>query len=414
VIVLIAFLVSALPIVSEKKDAEETRETSPGNSEEISKSLSSMKGWFTGDKWPFTSTREISVNTRGARGDFFFDDMESGVNNWTTDNIPEGWGLGMPTGGPGDAYSGDNCWATSLQGNYPDLSNASISLERSVDLKGPQEPVLSFYHWLEIEGFDRDIACVEARSEHQSSWTTLWWNPDPDQPDEPFRTNGWENELLSLDEFAGNVTFIRFRLMTDDQTNFTGWYLDDVSITYSSLRDKDAAILSIDTPAEEMIISQGSSLSIQATVENSGILEMVIPVNCTVEGIGENQESYDLGIMNTSTLDPGDQEQVSFQWEVPDEPGQYMIKMSTELEDDDFPGNDEMERSIWIDGDYDLSIVSLKTNFIVQGVGMSRRLTAKVENAGEADLADNVKITFNAYFVYPNSGDEYQTDEQTA
>ncbi|MCK4613164.1 MAG: hypothetical protein KAU14_00035, partial [Thermoplasmata archaeon] len=190
---------------------------------------------------------------------FFSDDMEHGnppprpeggyYNAWETSGAANGWELGKPSKGP-SAHSGDKCWATNLDGNYPDLMDDSIWLQQKVDLKTASDPVLTFWHWLEVEAHDYDTAYIEARTTEQDKWTVLWHNPTPERMGIPYRTNAWNNLTLSLEDFAYHEVYIRFRVQTDGDTNYLGWYIDDVGVGGTVPPAHDARIVSIDYPAE--------------------------------------------------------------------------------------------------------------------------------------------------------------------
>ena len=43
-------------------------------------------------------------------------------------------------------------------------------------------------------------------------------------------SSGWLSDSLSLDAYAGQEILLRFELVTDDSTNFSGFVLDDVQL----------------------------------------------------------------------------------------------------------------------------------------------------------------------------------------
>ncbi|MDI6803004.1 MAG: hypothetical protein QME58_04045, partial [Bacteroidota bacterium] len=81
-----------------------------------------------------------------------FDDLDTlaWTNRW---NVSAGtWEVGIPTSGPGSAYSPQRCAATILAGNYP--SNANTRLERIQSFTVPpasQNPRLRFWHWFNTD-----------------------------------------------------------------------------------------------------------------------------------------------------------------------------------------------------------------------------------------------------------------------
>ncbi|NIP93773.1 MAG: hypothetical protein GWO24_10050, partial [Akkermansiaceae bacterium] len=85
------------------------------------------------------------------------DDFESGQGGWTVGSDGDGgtvWEIGAPTSGPGSANSGDNCFATNLDGDY--ALNADVWLRSpAIDLTGAGGATLSYFEFKDIEeGFD--------------------------------------------------------------------------------------------------------------------------------------------------------------------------------------------------------------------------------------------------------------------
>jgi len=72
-------------------------------------------------------------------------------NGWVSDNGV--WDIGTPTSGPDECYSGNNCAATILDGNYPAgtssrLVSPTIQLPEIV---GNNEIHLQFRHWFSYD-----------------------------------------------------------------------------------------------------------------------------------------------------------------------------------------------------------------------------------------------------------------------
>ncbi len=339
--------------------------------------------------------------------DFFSDDMESGENNWITAGNGDGWELGTPTKGP-EPHSGSNTWATNLDGNYPDLNDNSITLDHYVDLRTASDPVVSFWHWLEVEAHDYDSAFVEVRTSEQSKYTTLWTNPTPGRQGVPFETEEWQVVTLELDEFAYREIYIRFRLQTDGDTNYLGWYVDDVAVGGTTPPQYDARIVSVDYPAADEYIPPSETIEIITTVMNVGLNQDVIPVTCKAIRQGSSPITYDLGEQSTNVLDPGDKEQVRFSWQLPTGTYQYKLEIQTNLDGDGNSENDMLTQYIWAKEIYDISILSLYADPMVQDVARARQVTAEVQNVGNIMLENNVELTFKAMYE-GDEIDQYQT-----
>ena len=330
---------------------------------------------------------------------FFSDDMESGAGQWAISTDDDGWELGTPEGMTAPTpHSGDNCWATNLDGNYPDLSDGSTTLDHYVDLRTAMDPTLSFWHWLEVEAHDYDTAYVEARTAQQSKYTVLWENPTPERAGVPYRTNGWKVVTLSLEDFAYNEVYIRFRLQTDGDVNYLGWYIDDVGVGGTTPPQYDARVVSIDYPAEDENIPPSETIEIVATVMNVGLNQDVIPVTAQAIRQGATPITYDLGKQNTKVLDPGHKDQVRFTWQLPIGTYRYQIKIKAELNGDGNAENDELTRFIWAKEVYDISVLSLYADPMVQDVARTRQVIAEVQNIGNTELINNVEVTFEAMF----------------
>ena len=340
--------------------------------------------------------------------DFFTDDMEGGINEWKTTGHEDGWELGTPSKGPA-AHSGSNCWGTNLDGNYPDLNDNSISLDHYVDLRTASDPVLSFWHWLEIEAHNYDTAYVEVRTSEQSKFTTLWESPSPTRQGIPYETEEWKVVTLELDDFAYHEIFIRFRLESDGDTNYLGWYVDDVAVGGTTPPDYDARLVSIDYPAPDEFIPPSETIEILATVMNVGLNQDIIPVTCKAIRQGSTPITYDLGEQSTSVLDPGDREQVAFTWQLPTGTYRYLLEIETNLNGDGNPENDDLSEYIWAKKIFDVSILSIYADPMVQDVARARQITTEIKNVGNTMLENNVEVSFTANF----NGDEVDSYKTT-
>ena len=339
--------------------------------------------------------------------DFFSDDMEHGGNEWVTDDHPDGWELGTPIFGP-VPHSGESCWGTTLDGNYPDLVGGSITLEHQVDLKRSSDPILRFWHWLEVESNSYDSVFVEARIIDESEYTILWTNPDPEAGMISYHTNGWEIVTLDLEDFAHHEIVIRFRLESDGDTSFSGWYIDDLMISGSPPPSYDAMVVSIDYPTNGEYISPSDVIEIHATIMNVGLNPDVIPVTCQTTRQGSSPVTYDLGDKSTTVLQPGEKAHIVFIWQLPIGTYQYRIQMRTELKDDGNSRNDELDVYIWAKERFDIAILNVAEYSLYQEVGRTREVSTEVQNVGNTELMNNVEITFEAIFE-GKTVDEYST-----
>ena len=140
------------------------------------------------------------------------------TNYWTLQGT---WGLSTET-----AHGGTNCLTDSPQGNYGPSTDSSAIL--GVDLRRATRPFLSFWQSYALEP-NRDYALVELSTDQGANWTracafTGWGG-----------TN-WYPVRLDLANYAGAQVQIRFRLRTDGQYQYDGWYLDDVQVKDNDVR----------------------------------------------------------------------------------------------------------------------------------------------------------------------------------
>jgi subtilisin family serine protease len=152
-----------------------------------------------------------------------YDDMELGMRRWTHSGLHDCWEFGTPSYGPPSAYSGLNCWGTSLGGNYLPVMNAWLESE---PIAVGDLPRLSFMHWYAIDTRG-DYGLVEVNNGHG------WIIVSPVGSDSIlFRgsSGGWKKEEFDLSEFGNSVLRVRFRLMTTVSREAAGWYIDDFKV----------------------------------------------------------------------------------------------------------------------------------------------------------------------------------------
>ncbi|MEW5759792.1 MAG: choice-of-anchor J domain-containing protein, partial [Candidatus Thermoplasmatota archaeon] len=155
----------------------------------------------------------------------FTDNTEGGGNNWSHGGAEDEWELGKPTSGPGYSHSGSYCWGTDLDDNYNDDANAWLS-SYDINLKNNfTSCALIFWHWYNIYKFvTEDHGYVEITKDNGKTWEKLAsYTGDAASED-------WHEIKLNISSYIGNIIKIRFRLVSDDAFNATGWYIDDISV----------------------------------------------------------------------------------------------------------------------------------------------------------------------------------------
>ncbi len=193
----------------------------------------------------------------------FIDDMESGINGWTTELL-EGTTDDLWHQTETNANTPTHSWWCALEtpGDYDTgsrISNALIS--PSIGLSGAQIPIaLEFFENYNTEpGFDRCM--VEVTIDGGATWIPL---RDPPSGD----SGGWIKTSLDLSEFVGEQIQIRFLFDTGDGdfNSFPGWFVDDVIVHAGSA---DVPWLSAVPDAGS--VSSSGSLPVAVTVNTDGL-----------------------------------------------------------------------------------------------------------------------------------------------
>jgi uncharacterized repeat protein (TIGR02543 family) len=141
----------------------------------------------------------------------FFDDFESGIGQWTADPP---WGLTTSS-----FHSGSNSATDSPIGNY--ANSVAVSLTMTVTITGLAE--LSFWHKYSTAAL-LDQARVDISTDGGTTWPILHSSYSGQSPD-------WTPVSIDLSSYIDQPVLIRFILITDESSNYDGWYIDDVAIT---------------------------------------------------------------------------------------------------------------------------------------------------------------------------------------
>ncbi len=151
----------------------------------------------------------------------FWDDMESGDDNW----LPGGtWTISGEY-----TRSGGGAWNDSPGGYYVDWTNAILQLNGVVDLTVPESvtPEIVFYHSWELGTNDKIY--LEASTDGQN-WISLTESRPFEALHSETRNDVFVREAISLAAWDDKVFFLRFRLVADNDTERDGWYIDDITI----------------------------------------------------------------------------------------------------------------------------------------------------------------------------------------
>jgi hypothetical protein len=136
---------------------------------------------------------------------------------------------GVPTTGPGAAHSGVNVWATNLNGNYNNSESGYLT-SPVIDLSAGagNSIVLDWWQYLRSES-NYDYASVEVSNDSGTNWTRVYGEVSGSID------LAWAKKTVTLASTYAVSTFrLRFRFRSDSSVTYLGWYIDDVSLSYST------------------------------------------------------------------------------------------------------------------------------------------------------------------------------------
>lgn len=153
-------------------------------------------------------------------------DLDADDGGLTVDEILPQWQWGVPTTGPGAAYTGSRVWATGLDGSYINNNEASLILP-GFDLSLAERPVLSLWHWHRLR--KGDIARIEIRT------GDAWMPVDPvygyrdAEGTYAGQSQGWVEAWVDLSGLT-DASQVRLTLVSDSTGVTDGWYVDDLCV----------------------------------------------------------------------------------------------------------------------------------------------------------------------------------------
>ncbi len=192
------------------------------------------------------------------------DDMESGVNGWTTDGF---WHQVQDGVSPyPESHSPTHSWwyGQDATGDYDNgaansgsLTSPAINIPASASVAG-----LSFWSWYETEtdGTSWDQRWVQISTDGGATFQDL-----VQLSGDPMQT--WLKHTLDLSPYIGSQVHLRFYFDTldDIMNDYRGWYIDDVAIIADDVPPSPA--LRVEPPEQE-VTSTGGTFQVEVTVEN--------------------------------------------------------------------------------------------------------------------------------------------------
>ncbi len=158
-----------------------------------------------------------------ASGDTFYDNMESGSGNWTSQSP---WAI---TTEQNHTSGGSNAWSDSPYGNYADYLNISIT-SNAININGVAGD-LRLGFWvrgsLEDPYYPYDYLFVEVSGDNGSTWRPIGFLTGD------MLSSAWQLKSYYIPLAYRTTTFkFRFRLKTDysNPIPYDGVYIDDVGI----------------------------------------------------------------------------------------------------------------------------------------------------------------------------------------
>jgi hypothetical protein len=143
--------------------------------------------------------------------------FEGSGQGWT--GTGQGWVWCSPDAGPGGAYDGTGCWATSNSGNYAINWDTSLT---SPEIYVPNASTsVSFRLWHDI-GYVTDSLTFDVLLDGEAHTHGTWLEG---------RSNGWAPVTISLSQYSGHLVRFRFHFVSDDRLDYRdGAFVDDVEV----------------------------------------------------------------------------------------------------------------------------------------------------------------------------------------
>ncbi len=220
----------------------------------------------------FRFLQEVNADRRGKIAAVIFsDDMEGGVNGWTT-TVENGTSDDLWHQQTGNSNSPSTSWWCGIAGgsdyntgNY--ISNALVS--PSISLSGAAPITLEFYESYDTES-GWDFCNVDISTNGGSSWTAL-------RSGVSGSSGGWTLTSIDLSAYNGQTVKIRFLFDTTDGINnaTAGWFVDDVSIAATGVTWLSFA-------PSSGTVSPGATDTVQVTFDATALTAGVYLANITV------------------------------------------------------------------------------------------------------------------------------------
>jgi len=183
----------------------------------------------------------------GTPSEIFFDDFSNGTGNWIFAGGP--WGLSST------AYSPPSALTDSPSGDYGDYLSATATIDG--DFYATE---LRFFHRFDIED-NYDYGRVQVSGDG-GAWQTIASYTGAQL--------GWQEVVLSLNQFAGQSVRVRFLLESDTWVTEDGWYIDDVALYGGGSLNQTPPSPMLVAPGDGAVIDGVTTLTVANVIDPDG------------------------------------------------------------------------------------------------------------------------------------------------
>ena len=269
------------------------------------------EGYYIFDNIPGGETYDIEATAIGyglGRGSIFvpvgdtvaldfdlreLESFEANNGGWVGEGV---WEWGAPSSGPGEAYDGNNVWATVLGGSYP--NNADDPLYTTFYDITDANASFSFYHWYNME-LNWDGGNIHISTDGGTSWNLItpedgYPNPDvrglDDEPGFSGETGVWEQVLVDLSSYQDEIVKFKLRFGTDGSATRDGWYIDGAVVNGGSAVYPEAGVSPL---AFNVQLNSGESTTGDLTISNSGGAPLNFSVVVLTDDFMQSMNTFD-------------------------------------------------------------------------------------------------------------------------
>ncbi|MFS0672176.1 S8 family serine peptidase [Ornithinibacillus sp. 179-J 7C1 HS] len=220
---------------------------------------------------------EYNIEVKPGITNGYFEDFEVNPVGWQKLGSNNVWDWGTPTSGPGEAYSGENLYATNVAGQYANSMDAHLIMPPIDVPEG--DSFLQFKSWHNFEMSSSGTAYDYGNlviSTDLENWTTI----------EEFVgvSEDWTNIEVDLRDYQGQRVYVGFYTYSDGSVTRDGWYIDDVALSDESQYSDDSIPPTYEHTPPSLAYS-GMALNLSVTV-----LDDLLVGGATLHYLDENGE----------------------------------------------------------------------------------------------------------------------------